>query len=351
MKRVLVVDDNMASLKQIGAQLSGNYQVSLSKSGPQALKICGQAPPDLILLDVEMPDMDGFETIAALKGEPEFSRIPVIFLTGNHDVATELRALESGAVDFITKPAERNILLHRLELHLQFNDYQTDLENTVKELENSIVISFADLIECKNDNSGGHVLRTSKYVEILGHEVLRKGLFEGELTTQDVEMIARAAPFHDIGKIGVSDVILLKPGPLSDEEYEAVKKHTTIGARVLSNIYDRTPTQRYLKYAATVAEGHHERYDGKGYPKGIAGNEIPLCCRIMAVANVYDACLTERIYRNALTLDEAYEVIAKGRGTEFDPAIVDVFESCYEKFPAMERNNPHLSGGWNRNQS
>jgi putative two-component system response regulator len=153
MKRILVVDDNMASLKQIGAQLSGNYQISLSKSGNQALKICSQIHPDLILLDVEMPDMDGFETNAALKRNHELSRIPVIFLTGNYDIETEIRGLKSGAVDYITKPAEKNILLHRIELHLKLNDYQTNLERTIKELEDSIVLSFADLVECKNDNN------------------------------------------------------------------------------------------------------------------------------------------------------------------------------------------------------
>ncbi|MDR3279088.1 MAG: response regulator [Synergistaceae bacterium] len=349
MKRILVVDDNMASLKQIGAQLSGSYQVSLSKSGAQALKICDETHPDLILLDVEMPEMDGFEVSSILRADPALSRIPVIFLTGNHDINTEIRALESGAVDFITKPAERSILLHRLELHLQLTDYQTNLENTVKELENSIVVSFADLIECKNDNTGGHVLRTGKYVEILGRELVRRGIWGAEFTDLDVDLMARAAPFHDIGKIGVSDVILLKPGPLSDDEYDEVKKHTVIGARVLSNIYERTPTQQYLKYAAMVAEGHHERYDGKGYPYGLKGDDIPFCSRVMAVANVYDACLTERVYRPAITPNEAYEVIMSGSGTKFDPVITVVFADMYPSFPVMDMNHPHIIGSWNSN--
>jgi putative two-component system response regulator len=349
MKRILVVDDNMASLKQIWAQLSGNYQVTLAKSGAQAIKICEHARPDLVLLDVEMPEMDGFATMAALKADPELSRVPIIFLTGNHDMATEIRALESGAVDFITKPAERNILLHRLDLHLQFNDYQTDLENTVKELENSIVISFADLIECKNDNTGGHVLRTSKYVGILGEALLKRGLFKGEVAPESVELMSRAAPFHDIGKIGISDVILLKPGPLSEDEYEEVKKHTIIGARVLSNIFERTPTQYYLKYAALMAEGHHERYDGTGYPYGLKGEDIPVCTRIMAIANVYDACLTDRIYRPAMSREDAYKVVTSGAGKAFDPVMTEVFTEIYDDFPEMDMNPPHLLGAWNGN--
>jgi putative two-component system response regulator len=336
MKRILVVDDNMASLKQIGAQLSGSYQISLSKSGPQAVKICGQTHPDLVLLDIEMPEMDGFQINAALKGDPELCRIPVIFLTGSHDASTEVRALKSGAVDYITKPAEKNILLHRLELHLKLTDYQTNLENTVRELEDSIVVSFADLVECKNDNTGGHVLRTSKYVAALGAALLKRGLFPGELNEDITRMITRAAPFHDIGKIGVSDVILLKPGPLTDDEYEVAKKHTVIGARVLLNIYERTPTQHYLKYAATMAEGHHERYDGAGYPRGLSGDDIPLCSRIMSVANVYDACLTDRVYCKARSAEEAIGVIRDGAGSRFDPVIAGVFEEIHPDFPNMK---------------
>ncbi|MDR1580231.1 MAG: response regulator [Synergistaceae bacterium] len=336
MKKILVVDDNIASLKQIGAQLSEDYRISLSKSGVQALKICDQIHPDLILLDVEMPDMDGFETNAALKRDRELGRIPVIFLTGNYDVETEIRGLESGAVDYITKPAEKNILLNRIELHLKLNDYQTNLERTIKELEDSIALSFADLVECKNDNTGGHVLRTSKYVRILGHELLRRGLFPDGITEDSIDLMTRAAPFHDVGKIGISDIILLKPGPLDKDEYDEVKQHTVIGAKVLLNIYERTPTQYYLKYASVVAESHHERYDGKGYPHGLVGEEIPIMSRLLSVVNVFDACLTDRIYRKALSPPAAYVAIMNGRGTEFDPVIVDCFAGAYPQFSAAD---------------
>jgi putative two-component system response regulator len=336
----------MASLKQIGAQLAGNYQISLSKSGAQALKICSQARPDLILLDVEMPEMDGFEANEILKKDHDLSRVPVIFLTGNHDINTEIKALESGAVDFITKPAEKSILLHRLELHLQLSDYKTNLENTLRELEDSIVLSFADLVECKNDNTGGHVLRTGKYVEMLGRELIRRGLFGDELDCETLDVIVRAAPFHDIGKIGVSDVILLKREKLTDEEYEAAKRHTVIGAKLLLNIYERTPTQRYLKYAAMMAEGHHERFDGGGYPHGLIGAEIPLCSRIMAVANVYDACLTERVYRSACTHEEAVEVVRSGRGSRFDPVVAGVFlDLCPDLIRARAEFSGALASG------
>jgi putative two-component system response regulator len=335
-KQILVVDDNLASLKQIGAQLETHYEVSLAKSGALALKICGREKPDLILLDVEMPEMSGFETIARLKEDPDLRPIPVIFLTGNRDAATEIRALESGAMDFIAKPAHKDILFHRLELHLQFAAYQNSLEQTVKELEESIVTSFAELIECKDDNAGTHVLRTGKYVEILGRKLFEEGTFGDGLTREELDMMVRAAPFHDIGKIGVSDTLLLKEDALTKNEYEEVKRHTLIGARFLAAIYERTPEQHYLKFAKLIAESHHERYDGGGYPHGLAGDAIPLCARIMAVANVYDGCITDRVYRRALSHEEACRVIIEGKGSWFDPRIVEVFEGMRDEFPRVK---------------
>jgi putative two-component system response regulator len=331
-KQILVVDDNLASLKQIGAQLESHYEVLLAKSGALALKICRQEKPDLILLDVEMPEMDGFQTIARLKEDPDLAAIPVIFLTGNQDTDTEIRALESGAMDFITKPANKDILFHRLELHLQFATYQNSLEQTVKELEESIVTSFAELIECKDDNAGTHVLRTGRYVDILGRKLLEAGTFGDALTPEDLEMIVRAAPFHDIGKIGISDTLLLKEDSLTEDEYELVKRHTLIGARFLAAIYERTPEQHYLKFAKLIAESHHERFDGDGYPYGLAGDKIPLCARIMAVANVYDSCITDRVYRKARSHEEACRVIMDGKGSWFDPRIVEIFEGLSDEF-------------------
>jgi putative two-component system response regulator len=335
-KQILVVDDNITSLKQIGAQLGSHYEVSLAKSGALALQICKQEKPDLILLDVEMPEMNGFQTIARLKEDPDLKPIPVIFLTGNHDTATEIKALESGAMDFITKPANKDILFHRLELHLQFAAYQCSLENTVKELENSIVTSFAELVECKDDNAGTHVLRTGKYVDILGRKLLEEETFGKEFPEADLNLIVRAAPFHDIGKIGISDTLLLKEGTLTPKEYEEVKKHTLIGARFLQSIYERTPEQHYLKFAKLIAESHHEKYDGTGYPHGLAGDDIPLCARIMMVANVYDGCITDRVYRKALSHEEACRIVLDGKGSWFDPRIVEVFEEVMDQFARLE---------------
>jgi putative two-component system response regulator len=299
----------------------------LAKSGAQALKICAHERPDLILLDIEMPEMNGFETITRIKENPILSHIPVIFLTANHDTETEVKGLESGAMDFITKPFEKSVLFHRIDLHLKFAEYQRNLENTVKELEDSIVTSFSEIVECRDANTGGHIVRTSKYVELICHELRRRNLYNDELSDDELNMIVRAAPLHDLGKIGINDVILLKPGRLDDNEFRIMKTHTTIGADMLRSMFARTPTQRYLKYAIMIAEGHHEKYDGTGYPAGLSGSNIPLCARIMAVADVYDALVENRVYRKAMSHLEAHKIIIEGRGAHFDPDIVDAFDS------------------------
>ncbi|MDR1886237.1 MAG: response regulator [Synergistaceae bacterium] len=327
MKQILVVDDNLTNLKQINVQLAGEYKVALAKSGEQALQICTRERPDLVLLDIEMPDMDGFETILKFKGSMSLSQIPVIFLTANHDTETEIRALESGAVDFITKPVEKSILLHRIKLHLRFFEYQTHLENTVKALEDCIVTSFSDIIECRDENIEGHAARTSRYVGLLCCVLRERGLFSGELGEREVEMMVRATPLHDVGKIGVSDIILLKPSMLDDEEFGMMKKHTTIGADILRSMYKRTPTQHYLKYAIMIAECHHERFNGKGYPFGLRGTDIPLCARIMSVADVYDALVDTRVYKKSMSHGDACRVIYSGKGTQFDPDVVEAFRS------------------------
>ena len=329
---VLIVDDNLASLRQIGAQLEDSYEVSLAKSGDMALRICSCEPPDLILLDVEMPGMDGFQTIARLKEQPLLRHIPVIFLTGSYGTETEIKCLEAGAIDFITKPANSEILRHRIELHLQLSSYQLRSEHTIKELEDNISISFAELLECKEYNIAGHLLRTSAYVGLITEELLRRGTFEGELTEENAVMMKRAAPFHDIGKIGVSDTILLKHGSLTKDELAEMRKHPLIGGRVLRVIYERTPNQLYLQTAIEIAEGHHECFDGNGYPYGLKGDDVPLSCRIMTLANVYDSLITDRIYRAAFTHQKAFDIIIGGRGTTFDPRVVDVFQAMEGRF-------------------
>jgi putative two-component system response regulator len=340
MDKILVVDDNLSSLKQIGAQLGENYEVSLAKSGALALQICRSEKPDLILLDIEMPDMDGFETLKRLRLNRYLGSIPVIFLTGNHDTDTEVRGLQSGARDFITKPVEKSILLHRIELHLRYASYQTHLENRAVNLSDSVALAFAELIECRDENTGEHVARTSRYVGMLGRRLIEMGLFPEELTPMDLDMMVRAAPLHDIGKIAISDRILLKPDRLDDEEFNIMKRHTTIGEQLLENMIARTPTQQYLQYARQIAGAHHERFDGKGYPRGLAEDAIPLCGRIMAVADVYDALVADRVYRRGMKHIEAYRIIIDGKDTIFDGRVVRAFEEIHQELAEAARKNP-----------
>jgi putative two-component system response regulator len=337
MKQILIVDDNLMSLQQISAFIEDAYDTVLAKSGEQALKICVKKIPDLIILDVEMPEMNGFEVMDQLKKNLLLSRIPVIFLTANRDSSTEVRALESGAVDFIVKPAEREILLHRIGLHLKLSDYQRYLENTVRDLEDNIVTAFSDMIEYRDESTGGHVTRTAKYVEMICRELTAAGDFPDELNEKAIELITRAAPLHDVGKIGISDIILLKPAMLNDEEFAIIKTHTTIGADLLRSMYQRTP-QAYLEYGIMIALSHHERVDGKGYPQGLKGDAIPLCARIMAVSDVYDALVDTRVYKRPMTHADACRIIYAGMGTQFDSKVVKAFQNVQHMFAELTKN-------------
>jgi putative two-component system response regulator len=200
-------------------------------------------------------------------------------------------------------------------------------------------------VESRDKSTGDHIQRTQAYVTILGHELIQKGQFPDELNEKELTLIARAALLHDIGKIGVSDIILLKPGRLDDEEFAAMKAHTTIGAGLLKMMYKRTPTQQYLKYAIQIAESHHEKYDGSGYPHGLKNNEIPLCSRLMAVADVYDAVVADRIYRKAMSAQDAYKVIIAGKNTHFDPVIIDAFMVVFKEIEAVAKRD--TSKSWN----
>jgi putative two-component system response regulator len=331
MKRVLVVDDSLWILKHIATQLSNDYEVLLAESGMLALQICTKEKPDIILLDIEMPGLDGFGVIKRLKQNPYLDRIPVIILTANDDTETEIHALELGARDFITKPVAKNILLHRLKLHLRFASYQAETEQNATALSDNLATSFTEMIECRDENTGGHVVRTSKYVELLGNGMINRGLFPDELNHAELQLMARASPLHDIGKIAISDRVLLKIGRLDDTEFADMKRHAQIGETIVQRMYKRMPAQRYLHYGRLIAGSHHERYDGKGYPRGLAGDNIPLCGRIMAVADVYDALTENRVYRKGMGPIQASNIILENRGTQFDPAVVDTFKNVQDQ--------------------
>lgn len=332
MKHILLVDDSLATLKMASNLLKAHYKVSLAKSGIQALEFCNKHTPDLILLDIDMPDMDGFETIKHLKAHPHTRKIPVIFLTAYSSSEVEAKGFEYGAVDFIIKPFAKSSMLHRIDTHLQLYAYRQHLEKVVTELEDSIVVSFCKLIECRDCETGEHVERTRAYVALLARELQREGKFQYILDEEYVEKLIRSAPLHDIGKIGISDTVLLKPAELTREEKIKMQKHTILGAEILEKIIAVTPSQNYLNIAKEIAKSHHEWYDGSGYPYGLKGEEIPLSARIMAVADVYDALSSHRIYREPMSHEEVCEIIIAGREKQFDPIVVDAFINVRDKF-------------------
>ena len=334
MKHILIVNSDEKTTDEICACLSA-YQTCLAATGRAALEMVRLNKPDLILLDIDMPDLDGFSILDQLHLHSRFQYIPVILFSEDVSPEFQLKALKSGAVDFIYKPVDLEILHHKVELHLKFGEYKVSLERSVNEMEDNIGLCFAELIECKDYNFSGHIIRTERYAEFLAIALYNARVFSAELNLKFIENLRKAIPFHDIGKIGISDTILLKQGPLDDGERKIVRTHTTIGAKILNDIHDLLPGRDYFKAASIIARGHHERFDGKGYPDGFSGDNIPLYCRIAAVANVYDACVNERIYRSPMSHEDACNEIKKGSGSEFDPRVADVFLQNSKKFARL----------------
>ena len=309
-------------------------------TGPvQAIDIVTRNKPDLVLLDIEMPTMNGFELFEKLKEQTTIAKIPVIFLTSSDDKRTEARALEMGAVDYITKPFDKTVLLHRINTHLNIAFHNSNLERSMQTIENGLVNTFCALLESKDKNTNGHAMRTSLYLEILGKELIADNVYSYDLNETLLKRMVRAALLHDIGKIGVPDSVLLKPESLTEMEFEIMKTHTSKGASVLGELYKKMPTQYYLLFAEQIALSHHEHFDGSGYPNNLAGESIPLAARIMAIADVYDALTKARVYREAMTHEQACKTILMEKGSHFDPLLVDEFEKVADKFKVISENS------------
>lgn len=339
LKHVLVIDDNVTNLKFAEKTLKPYYKVSLLISGAQTLKFLSKNKPDLILLDINMPDMDGYETLIKIRENSELDNVPVIFLTDLSDSESEVRGIELGAVDFIIKPFIPQTMLSRVKMHLEFSEYKNDLENKVHEkteiiehLQDVMMLSLAELVECRDENTGGHVKRTAEYVKILTDEIVEEGLYSDILTPEYIRDIVRSAPLHDIGKIGINDATLLKAVSLDYEEFEHMKNHAELGGQTLQKMINETNGESFLYVAKDMAYYHHEKWDGSGYPSGLKGEEIPISARIMAVADVYDALTTKRPYKEAFEHETALKIIIDGKGKMFDPNIIDIFEKISYKF-------------------
>ncbi|MDL2264037.1 response regulator, partial [Synergistaceae bacterium OttesenSCG-928-I11] len=338
-KTVMLVDDNVANLK-IGRNVLGRtYNVLTIPSGERFFQMLPRVTPDLVLLDVEMPGMNGYDVIRRLKADERTASIPVIFLTARSDAASELEGLTLGAVDYIVKPFSPPILLKRVETHLLLKDYSDDLlgmveekTRTVTELQNAMLSTVATIVEYRDDITGNHIGRTGQYLKLFVDEMIRRKLYSEITNTWNVDFLFQSASLHDVGKIAIRDSILMKPGQLSEEEFEVMKRHTTFGVRIIQEIERKTTERNFLHHAKVFASTHHERWNGTGYPNGLSGDTIPLQGRLMAIVDVYDALISERPYKQPFSHEHAIGIIAEGRGEHFDPILADLFLSKAGEF-------------------
>ena len=338
---ILVVDDSPDNIILMSRLLKDHYRTKIATNGEKALKIASSDdPPDLILLDVVMPYMDGYEVCQELKKNPKTSRIPVIFLTAKTDIEDEKRGFEVGAVDYITKPVSAPLVLARVKTHLLLKDSRDFLIDKNQFLEHEIykrtqeiiaiqdvtIIAMGSLAETRDSETGNHIRRTQNYVKMLAMKLKNNPRFKHILTDENIELLYKSAPLHDIGKVGVPDHILLKPGKLTPQEFEIMEKHTVFGRDAILAAEKRleSPTS-FLTFAREIAYSHQEKWDGSGYPEGLTGDDIPISARLMAVADVYDALITRRIYKPAFAHEESVDIIKNGYAAHFDPDIVDTF--------------------------
>jgi putative two-component system response regulator len=310
-----------------------------------ALKIAKDQQPDLILLDIMMPEMDGYEVCERLKENVDTCNIPVIFLTAKSENEDEGRGFQLGAVDYIVKPISPPILYARVQSQLNLRQYSRSLEQMVaqrtyqlEQIQDATILAMGALAEYRDPETGNHIRRTQEYVWLLSQKLQQNPHFSDQLSPELIEILRKTAPLHDIGKVAIPDNILQKPAKLSDEEYEVMKQHTAAGRDVIVEAESVLEEEhQFLVIAREITYLHHEKWDGSGYPLGLAGEKIPLSARIMAVADVYDALVSYRVYKPAFTQERSVSIIEEGRGSHFDPDIVDVFLEIKDQFHQISK--------------
>lgn len=352
---ILVVDDEPANLALLSGVLSEQYRVRAVRSGVRALQAAGSEPmPDLVLLDLMMPEIDGYEVLSGLKANPRTRDIPVIFVTAAEAAADEARGLTLGAVDYITKPFQPAILLARVRTHLVLREarallhrknevLEAEVERRLREnqlIQDVSIHALAFLAETRDPETGDHILRTQRYVERLARALQGHPRFRDTISEDYIRLLTQSAPLHDIGKVGIPDEILLKPGRLTAQEWAIMQTHAALGARAIERAERAVdhPVE-FLRLAREIAHWHHERWDGGGYPDGLAGEAIPVSARLMAVADVFDAMISPRVYKPAMAFPEARDRIAAERDRQFDAAVVDAFVADYEEWVAIARRH------------
>jgi len=335
MKTIFVVDDNDVNLTKVKRVLEGEYRVLTIPSAERMFELIKKIMPDLILLDIDMPEMDGFTAITKLKEREDTAKIPVIFLTASTDEEIEAQGFKLGAVDFLSKPFSSTVLTNRIETHLHIDELIKKRTEKIGQLQNGIVSVIADIVESRDKITGGHIERTTMYLKIMIEGMKAKGIYVDEIKDWNIDVVTSSARLHDVGKINISDLVLNKPGKLTPEETEDMRCHAALGEQIVDRIVAKTGEGFFLHHAKLFAGYHHERWDGKGYPRGLKGREIPLQGRIMAIADVYDALLAKRPYKPAFPREEAEEIIKNDSGIYFDPDLVAVFLSVKDEFAAV----------------
>ncbi len=345
---VLVVDDTPDNLALVGGLLKDLYRVKVANNGARALKIAqAENPPDLVLLDIMMPEMDGYEVCRQLKADPQTRDIPVIFLTAKSQVEDEQMGFELGAVDYITKPLSPPIVMARVKTHLALkatadflrdkNEFlEKEVEKRTREvvaLQDVTIFVMASLAETRDTDTGNHIRRTQHYVRLLAEHLRSHPRFRSYLDDRSINVLFKSAPLHDIGKVGIPDRILLKPGRLTPDEFEIMKTHTLLGYDAIAHAEKALGMSvEFLNTAKEIARSHQEKWDGTGYPEGLSGDDIPISARLMAVADVYDALICRRAYKDPMPHEKIIAIMKEGKGLHFDPDIVDAFVEMNEKF-------------------
>jgi putative two-component system response regulator len=350
--KIIMVDDNETNLTMGKNMLRTFYEIYPLNTVEKMFALLQKVMPDLILLDIEMPDIDGYEAIKQLKADERFAEIPVIFLTAKSDEDSELEGLDLGAIDYVYKPFSAPLLLKRIENHLliasqrkELRNYSDNLEamvhtktGQVAELQNAVLDIVAEIVEYRDDVTGGHVSRTQRYLQLLINKILEKELYPDAVARWDLEFLVPSAQLHDVGKIAIPDAILKKPGKLTNDEFEQMKNHAIVGVDMIESIEGTATEHSFLRHAKIIAGTHHEKWDGSGYPMGLRGESIPLEGRLMAIADVYDALISARPYKEPFTPDVAEEIILEGKGTHFDPLLVGVFIEVADEFAQIAMN-------------
>jgi putative two-component system response regulator len=350
-KTILLVDDAPDNLVLMNDLLKDLYKVKIANSGEKALRIAqSDTKPDLVLLDIMMPEMDGYEVCRRLKADPATRDIPVIFLSAKTDVDAEKMGLDLGAVDYLAKPISPPIALSRVRNHLLLKDsadflrdknvfLETEVSTRTQEvvaIQDVTILAMASMAETRDSDTGNHIRRTQYYVQVLAEKLRHHPRFAATLTDAYIKQLFKSAPLHDIGKVGIPDRILLKPGKFEPHEFEIMKTHTTLGRDMIAHAEASLGMNvPFLALAKEIAYGHQEKWDGSGYPEGVAGDAIPVSARLMAVADVYDALISRRVYKEGMPHDKAVQIIIDGKGKHFDPDIVDAFVELIDEFHAI----------------